>query len=259
MSFGDPNNPYGPAPGPAARLPPQQPPAQPGYGYPQAAPQGVPPQHGAPQGQPGYGYPQQPQQPAYPQAPQAQAPGYPQAQAPGYGYPQQPGHPGGPATPLASMGRRFGARLIDSVVFFVIYMILGAIGVAGSLGAVEDCDPTAADYNTCINDASSGMVASVFAMVGILMLVTLVYEWLMTGLMGATLGKLAVGIRVVKVDTGQVPGLGSSFIRWIIPLAGSLACGIGQLLVYLSPFWDKSGRQQGWHDKTASTIVIQKN
>ncbi|MEV0979236.1 hypothetical protein [Streptomyces sp. NPDC049915] len=53
MSFGDPNNPYGP--------PPQQPPATgPGYGYPQQAPPqpGVPPQ--------GYGYPQQPAYPGYP-------------------------------------------------------------------------------------------------------------------------------------------------------------------------------------------------
>ncbi|MER6569113.1 hypothetical protein ABT288_23760 [Streptomyces sp. NPDC001093] len=48
MSFGDPNNPYGP--------PPQQPPAAPGYGYPQQPP--APPQ--------GYGYPQQPAYPGYP-------------------------------------------------------------------------------------------------------------------------------------------------------------------------------------------------
>lgn len=51
MSYGDPNNPYG--------QPPQQPPAAPGYGYPQQGPPGVPPQ------QP-YGYPQQPAYPGYP-------------------------------------------------------------------------------------------------------------------------------------------------------------------------------------------------
>ncbi|MFE0514058.1 hypothetical protein [Streptomyces sp. NPDC058964] len=52
MSFGDPNNPYGP--------PPQQPPTPPNYGYPQQGPPqpGVPPQ--------GYGYPQQPAYSAYP-------------------------------------------------------------------------------------------------------------------------------------------------------------------------------------------------
>lgn len=59
MSFGDPNNPYGPPqgqPGQQPGYPPQAPQGQPGYGYPQA-PQGVPPQQG-------YGYPQG--QPAYP-------------------------------------------------------------------------------------------------------------------------------------------------------------------------------------------------
>lgn len=51
MSFGDPNNPYGPPQGQPPGYPPQTPPAAPpGYGYPQ----------GAPQGQPGYGYPQAP-------------------------------------------------------------------------------------------------------------------------------------------------------------------------------------------------------
>ncbi|MEU0003100.1 hypothetical protein ABZ079_02015 [Streptomyces sp. NPDC006314] len=48
MSFGDPNNPYGP--------PPSQPPTAPGYGYPQQP--GIPPQ----------GYPQQPGYPGYPTA-----------------------------------------------------------------------------------------------------------------------------------------------------------------------------------------------
>ncbi|MCW5251589.1 hypothetical protein [Streptomyces sp. SHP 1-2] len=50
MSFGDPNNPYGPPPG----QPPAQPPGQPGYGYPQQPP--------APQ----QGYPQQPGYPGFP-------------------------------------------------------------------------------------------------------------------------------------------------------------------------------------------------
>ncbi|MET8133359.1 MULTISPECIES: hypothetical protein [unclassified Streptomyces] len=53
MSFGDPNNPYGPPP----QQPPTAPPGAPGYGYPQAPPN-VPPQ--------GYGYPQQPAYPGYP-------------------------------------------------------------------------------------------------------------------------------------------------------------------------------------------------
>ncbi|MEU0334839.1 hypothetical protein [Streptomyces sp. NPDC006193] len=49
MSFGDPNNPYGPPQGQQPGYPPHPPQDQPGYGYP-----------GAPQGQPGYGYPAAP-------------------------------------------------------------------------------------------------------------------------------------------------------------------------------------------------------
>lgn len=106
MSFGDPNNPYGQQPGQ-----PDQP--QPGYGYPQQAPQGVPPQ--------GYGYPQQPGQPA------------------GYGYPQQqPGYGGAPE--FAHWGLRFVGTLIDGLVFLPAYIVVG-IGAAvgdtfGSLLAV---------------------------------------------------------------------------------------------------------------------------
>ncbi|GGZ90159.1 RDD family protein [Streptomyces echinoruber] len=220
MSFGSPNNPYGQP----------QDPQQPGYGSPQA-PQGVPPQGG-------YGPPQQP--------------GYPS-------YPQQPGHPGGPAGPgtVASMGRRFGARLIDGLIIGAIYAVLTVAGVAGSLGAAKDCDSNAVDYQTCIDNVSSDFVAKFGAVIGVVGLAGLLYEWLMVGLLGRTLGKMAVGIRVVKADTGAKPGLGSAFLRWVIPAVGSVVCGIGQLVVYLSPFWDKSGRQQGWHDKVAGTMVVQ--
>ena len=224
MSFGSPQNPYGQQP-----QNPQQ-----GYGYPQ--------QPGGQPGQPGYGYPQAPQ-------------GIPPQQ--GYGYPQQPGFPGGPGPRVASMGRRFGARVIDGLILGVIYGVLAFAGIAGAVNSVNDCDPNAADYTTCVNNASSDFAAKFGAIFGALAIHSLLYEWLMTGLVGATLGKMAVGLRVVKADTGQKPGLGSAFIRWIIPVVGSFACGIGQLVVYLSPFWDKSGRQQGWHDKAASTMVVQ--
>ncbi|WP_327369401.1 RDD family protein [Streptomyces sp. NBC_01217] len=246
MSFGDPNpnNPYGQQPG-------QPPQGQPGYGYPQQPPQGVPPQ----QGQPGYGYPQQPGQ-----APQGQ---------PGYGYPQQaPGTlqanngyinvPVLGTVQVASMGRRLGARAIDGVVIGVILSIIMGIGLAGAVGIANDCDPNSADYTSCMNDASAGIVTAMFTWIAVIAVFTLLYEWLMISLVGATVGKLAVGLRVVKENTGQNPGLGSGFIRYIIPIVGAFLCYIGAILVYLSPFFDNSGKLQGWHDRAAGTLVIKK-
>ncbi|QNP70667.1 RDD family protein [Streptomyces roseirectus] len=241
MSFGapPPGNPYG-------QQPPQPQPG--GYGQPQPG-YGQPQQPGYPQQ--GYGYPQDPyaqQQPPQPGA----YPSYPQA--PGGGYPQ--GYGTGPQ--VASMGRRFAARLIDGVIIGVLYTAFAIAGVAGSISSMQDCDPNAstAVYNACMDGAANDFASKFGAVLAVLGIVSLLYEWLMVGLKGATLGKLALGLRVVNVETGQKPGLGSSFIRWIIPIVGSFACGIGQLLVYLSPFWDKSGRQQGWHDKAAKTMVI---
>lgn len=94
MSY-DPNNPYGqPQQNPQQGYgQPQQPQGQPGYGYPQGAPQGVPPQQG-------YGYPQQPAYPGYQQA--------------GYGA----------TPPYANWGQRFLGTLVDILVFIVPYILV---------------------------------------------------------------------------------------------------------------------------------------
>ncbi|MDQ8704261.1 RDD family protein [Streptomyces sp. LHD-70] len=192
---------------------------------------------------------------------------------PGYGYPQQQaGHP----TPsslgfvqlptlgtvqLASMGSRFGARLIDGVVLGVICGILGTVGLLSAIGLANEadqCNWRDADYYECRDDAYMNALVVGLGVTAALVLITLLYEWLMISFVGATLGKKALGIKVVRDDTGQAPGIGGGFVRWIMPQLGGILCGIGTLLVYLSPSWDNSGRQQGWHDKAAHTVVIKK-
>lgn len=100
MSFGDPNNPYGP---------PQKQPEQPAPGY--SYPQQTPPQ------QPGYGYPTAP-----PLNQQGYGQGYGQQ---GYGQQGYGGYPGGP---LTMPGNVKAAR----VMLFVIagLQVIGAIGAA---------------------------------------------------------------------------------------------------------------------------------
>ncbi|MGW2815166.1 RDD family protein [Streptomyces sp. NPDC001415] len=248
MSFGDPNNPYGQQP----QQPPQggnpygQQQGQPGYGYPQQPPQGVPPQ--------GYGYPQQP----------GQVPGQPPYGA----YPQAPGTlqanngfinvPALGTVEVASMGRRLCARLIDGAAIGIILGIIMSVGLASAVGIAKDCDPNSSDYSSCMNDASASIITVMFTWIAVIGAFTLLYEWLMVSILGATLGKMALGLRVVKENTGQNPGLGAGFIRYIIPIVGAFLCYIGAILVYLSPFFDNSGKLQGWHDRAAGTLVIKK-
>ncbi len=55
---------------------------------------------------------------------------------------------------------------------------------------------------------------------------------------------MILGIRIVRTEDGRVPGWVPAILRWLVPFVGSFVCGIGQLVVYLSPFFDSSGRRQ---------------
>ncbi|MCX5081693.1 hypothetical protein ACWCRC_31950 [Streptomyces sp. NPDC001940] len=104
--------PYGqPQPGPYGQQPPAAP--QPGYGYPQQAPQGVPPQQ-PPYGQPG-GY-SQPQQPGpYGQHPQAP-------------YGQVPPPPGPPQGGKKKTGLIIGAVAVVAAIGVGAYFVFGGGG-----------------------------------------------------------------------------------------------------------------------------------
>jgi len=69
--------------------------------------------------------------------------------------------------------------------------------------------------------------------------------------------RLGARIKVVRADSGSVPGAGKSVIRWIIPAAAAwLPVGnfLISPLVYISLLWDSN--RQGWHDKAARTLVV---
>lgn len=68
---------------------------------------------------------------------------------------------------------------------------------------------------------------------------------------GQTLGKIALGIKVVRLDTIQVPGYGTAALREILgKLVSTLTLGIG----YLWMLWDP--KRQTLHDKIAGTVVV---
>lgn len=137
---------------------------------------------------------------------------------------------------LAPMWRRVVAQVIDQLI-----VLLPVVAVAVGLG-VRDVDDIT-DHAFAINVA---VIATAFA-----------YEFLMIGAWGRTLGKFALGTRVVRIDTGGQVLWYSSAIRALVPLAAGVIPGIGQilsLLVYVRAFLDP--RNQGWHDRAAGTIVV---
>lgn len=193
------------------------------------------------------GYPPPPPYGSYPPPPGGHPPG---------GYPPQP--PGGLVTlpgigtvAVATIWQRLAARLIDSLIYGVFYAIFLVIGAALASST------TVTDYHGHTTSQPSGL-----GILGFLLALAaalgsgLVYEWLMLAYKGATLGKMALGIKVVNQGTGQFLSFGSAFVRPLVPLAASVFCSLLALLVYLSPLFDRSGRLRGWHDKAADDVVI---
>lgn len=157
--------------------------------------------------------------------------------------------PGGYAAP--GMAKRLVARIIDGVLIGVVLVVLGGILLGGAASRMQ------MDAQGNVTAVSGGFVAAYLGYMGLALVLGLLYEVGLIALRGATLGKQLMKIKVVREVDGAVPGWGPSVLRWILPQgASALTCGIGGIVVYLSPLFDNSGRQQGWHDKVAKTQVV---
>ncbi|MBW0015329.1 MAG: RDD family protein [Mycobacterium sp.] len=143
--------------------------------------------------------------------------------------------------------------MIDTLIEGVFCAIVVALGVVLANASAH----TVIDQN-----GQPSSEASTLGLVGFFLAVAIgasgpmLYEWLMLAYRGATLGKMALGIRVVNQSTGQNLGHGPAFLRQLVPSAAGLFCFLLTLLVYFSPLFDTSGRLQGWHDRVANDLVI---
>ena len=128
----------------------------------------------------------------------------------------------------ASRWLRFFAWIIDGVVIAIVMFILWLAGLVGA-DSVEDFG------------ASDGLVNAI---------VTLVYYVAMTAAFGATLGKMALGMRVADAD-GSRPGVGAVVMREVV---GKI---LSALVILIGFFWILvDDRRQGWHDKIGKTFVV---
>lgn len=122
--------------------------------------------------------------------------------------------------PRASFGRRLLALLIDSVV----------VGVVGTILILLVGDVAGQGVNILIGAAY--------------------FVWLEGSPSGQTVGKRALGIRVVDFGTGGPVGYGRAVIRYL----GRIVSGFVFALGYLWMLWDD--QKQTWHDKMATTVVV---
>jgi len=197
----------------------QPPPYEQQYG--QQSPGQQPPPYGQQQqyGQQQYG--QQPppyEQQQYGQQPppygQQQYGQQPYGQQPQYGQPQLQG---------VGVGLRFVAVLIDTIIIGV---------VAGILSAVFRNAP-----------GLSG---------GITGILTLLYFIVLEATQGATLGKMALGLRVVKTDGSPISWTDSLIRNLLRIVDGLFVYLVGAIFIWTSPLKQRLG------DRAANTVVIKR-
>jgi uncharacterized RDD family membrane protein YckC len=165
---------------------------------------------------------------------------------------------------LSSPWRRLGAYLIDvlilapavalaSIALFVPRLIHDPLWAR--LNASRQLTPEQAQ--ALVRQAEARLFVPILVLsLGSALLFGL-YTVILTRLRGQTVGKMAVGVKVVQRADGSLPSWGASIARWALPAAAGLLPwlgGLGVLLIYLWMLWDPN--RQGLHDKLAKTVVI---
>jgi uncharacterized RDD family membrane protein YckC len=159
----------------------------------------------------------------------------------------------------ASWGRRFGAWIIDSIITGIptgIYVFSRMMREFADAGMFESSTPPNPEEITELTN----LVMEDLLLVGLIStIIAAVYFVLMHGAAGRTLGKMAVGIKVIKND-GTRCDFGAAFRRAVVyPIGGGVPWigGIVTLLNGLWPLWDD--RHQSLGDKLGGTYVVRKD
>lgn len=148
---------------------------------------------------------------------------------------------------LAPVARRAGARVIDAG-------LLGIVGFAVILpfmvAAVGLDEP-----GNHGKDAAVWSGPALFGWVVVVAVIPFAYEALQLAFWGQTLGKRALGLRVIA-ETGEpmtpAQAVGRAAVNNVLYLFG---CGVGTLMAYLWAIWDEP-LHQALHDRLTGTVVV---
>jgi len=141
---------------------------------------------------------------------------------------------------------RFVARLIDGVLLFIVSLII-SIPFAAVMGGAAMITPS--------NDPATALAAlpAIMAMLGIRTLINIViavaYEGYFVSTRGGTLGKLALGLKIIKAD-GSGVSVGLAVGRYFAQMLSSLILFIGYIMAGFDP------EKRSLHDRICDTRVI---
>ncbi len=137
---------------------------------------------------------------------------------------------------------RAGAKMIDSFILWALNSIVSFVVMLGFFGtAVRSMNPEDPNILSTVLLLYGSLLAIQFGSTA------LYYTW-MVGTYGATVGKMACGLRI-STPSGK-PGYGRAFGRYAAELVSGMTLGIGYLMVAFDP------ERRALHDRMCNTWVI---
>jgi uncharacterized RDD family membrane protein YckC len=150
---------------------------------------------------------------------------------------------------LATLGQRFGALVIDG---FISWFVLTTGFIAAAAVAATNLPERTFDNPDPGPTGVAALVTFLFGALGVV--ATLVYYVALEGRpQGQTLGKMAMGIRVVRRSDGAPLGYGLAIVRTLSRFLDAITV---VPLGLLWAIWDR--QHQTWHDKIAGTVVVRR-
>lgn len=164
----------------------------------------------------------------------------------------EPGYvPGGPIV-HAGLRKRFAASFLDGIITLVLRLLL-IIPVIGTV---------AFSLSGRSFDSLGGGAMAPIAVLGFylvfLLLPAVYFGWMHASNSRASLGKMAIGIKVVRGD-GRRIGFWRGFLRYVVYMVFTiLTCGIGGPIIsaLMVAFTE---RKQSLHDMICDTLVVDKH
>jgi uncharacterized RDD family membrane protein YckC len=144
---------------------------------------------------------------------------------------------------------RVAAKIIDSILISIVnytlmFLIMGSVAGFGAL-----TKPGANGEDPAVNAAAMGAMLLMYVLIfGI----NISYNTIMVSKYGGTLGKLAVGIKVVRAD-GAMLSIPHAIGRACAEILSGMTCYIGYIMVAFD-----EPEKRALHDHICSTRVVQK-
>jgi len=141
---------------------------------------------------------------------------------------------------IASSQKRIAAFVIDDMIVTLFLIIIFYSQLTEFFSSITVIDETTLES---INSFISQNILVVLS-------IKLIYHTVLVWQNGMTLGKYLMKIKVIEMETGNIPSFQSSFLRASVRIPSELLFYLGFLMAFFVPL------KQTLHDKLSHCVVI---